>query len=107
MFYRCCRFPPDINNTFIVSDDSSAKQLANDYGATLLTESSLNVSGLNEAVQAGVNKLAEQGIDEGIIIHRIDYVMACARWACSTDFNRLWAVAVSYGRLTLLPQRLL
>lgn len=60
---------PDIDNTLIVSDAAEAQQLARDFGAQCLTESSLNVSGLNEAVQAGVNVLAGRGIDDVMIIH--------------------------------------
>lgn len=60
---------PNIDNILIVSDDNDAGLLAKKYEAELLTESSLNVSGLNEAVQAGVNVLAQRGIDNVMIIH--------------------------------------
>lgn len=60
---------PEIDNTLIVSDDVAAQQLACDYGAELLTESELNVCGLNEAVQAGVGDLARRGFDDVMVIH--------------------------------------
>jgi len=60
---------PDVDNILIVSDAVEAQQLANDYGAQWLSEADLNVSGLNGAIQAGVNDLARRGIDDVMIIH--------------------------------------
>lgn len=60
---------PDVDNILIVSDDDDARLLAKKYGAELLTESSLNASGLNQAVQAGVNVLSQRGINDVMIIH--------------------------------------
>ena len=60
---------PNIDNTLIVSDAPEAQQLARDFGAQCLSESSLNVSGLNGSIQAGVGVLADQGIDDVMIIH--------------------------------------
>lgn len=68
---------PEIENTLIVSDDDDAKQLACHYGAQFLSESSLKVSGLNEAVQAGVRDLAEHGVDDVMVIHG-DLPLICA-----------------------------
>jgi len=60
---------PDVDNILIVSDAVEARQLANDYGAQWLSEADLNASGLNGAIQAGVNDLARRGIDDVMIIH--------------------------------------
>ncbi|WP_346839469.1 2-phospho-L-lactate guanylyltransferase [Microbulbifer sp. SAOS-129_SWC] len=60
---------PDIERTLIISDDPLAKKLAADYGAELLSEAGLQVSGLNPAVQAGVDVLARRGIDDVMVIH--------------------------------------
>jgi len=60
---------PNIDNTLIVSDAAEAQQLARDFDAQWLSESSLKVTGLNGAIQAGVGVLADQGIDDVMIIH--------------------------------------
>ena len=60
---------PDIERTLIISDDPAAKTLAAEYRAELLSESGLQVNGLNPAVQAGVDVLAKRGIDDVMVVH--------------------------------------
>ena len=59
----------DIDNILVISEDVSARQLADQYTAELLTESDLNVHGLNASVQAGMAVLQGRGIEEVMVIH--------------------------------------
>jgi len=60
---------PDLQGTVLVSDDYTVKNLAQQHGLELITERELGVKGLNEVVKATVNKLAQRGIDDVMIIH--------------------------------------
>jgi len=60
---------PDLHGTILVSDDFTVKNLAQQHGLELVTETELGVNGLNEVVQATVNKLALRGIDDVMVIH--------------------------------------
>ena len=60
---------PDIEGTWVVSDDPVAEMLAAEYGAEWVTESILRARGLNWSVQAGVAALAKRGVHDVMVIH--------------------------------------
>lgn len=60
---------PDIDNILLVSDDPDVEQLAASYGVDWLTEQQLGVSGLNDAISAGVDYLCDKGVEEVFVIH--------------------------------------
>ncbi|MCP4996098.1 MAG: 2-phospho-L-lactate guanylyltransferase [Gammaproteobacteria bacterium] len=57
-----------LEGTLLVSADPLARRLAEQYAVTWLAESSLAAQSLNGVVQASVSYLAEQGIDDVLII---------------------------------------
>jgi 2-phospho-L-lactate guanylyltransferase len=60
---------PQIDRLLIVSDDPSAKLLAEHYSVDWWPESELGTSGLNEVVEASAKRLATQGVDSLLVIH--------------------------------------
>lgn len=88
---------PDIDNTLIVSDDPLAAQLARAYGADYLSESGLNASGLNQAVQAGVDELARRGIDEVMVIHGDLPLMSGAELSHLIHMHRQHSIVAAVG----------
>lgn len=60
---------PHLEGTLLISDDPTARLLAELYQVDFLQESALCAEGLNGVVQAGVEHLAENGIDDVMVIH--------------------------------------
>ncbi|GMG88366.1 2-phospho-L-lactate guanylyltransferase [Biformimicrobium ophioploci] len=60
---------PAIENILLVSNEPSGRQLARQFGAEFLSESGLHARGLNQAVKAGVQVLAERGVDNVMVVH--------------------------------------
>lgn len=60
---------PGLDGTLLLSDDSGADLLARKYDVSLLVESSLPVSGLNDCVSAGCQVLRERGTEHVMIVH--------------------------------------
>lgn len=79
---------PGIERTLIISDDPAAKKLAADYSAELLSESGLQVSGLNSAVQAGVDVLAKRGINDVMVVHGDLPLLTVGEITCLLEAHR-------------------
>lgn len=60
---------PHLDGILLLSDDPTARLLAELYQVDFLQESALCARGLNGVVQAGVEYLAEQGINDVMVIH--------------------------------------
>ena len=60
---------PDVDVVLVVSDDPSAKLLAEKYSAELFSEREAGVRGLNGALKAACNQLAAQAVDGVLIVH--------------------------------------
>jgi len=60
---------PYLDGVLLISDDPTARLLAELYHVDYLTESSLCAEGLNGVVQAGVKYLADRGIDDVMVVH--------------------------------------
>ena len=69
---------PDIEGTWVVSDDPVAEMLAAEYGAEWVTESILRARGLNWSVQAGVTALARRGVHDVMVIHGDLPLLTCS-----------------------------
>lgn len=60
---------PLVEGLLLVSSEPSAVLLAQKYGAEVLSDSDLGISGLNSAVHAGVSALGKRKINEVMVIH--------------------------------------
>ncbi len=66
---RVLQHHPDLQGTLVVCDDPLICRLASACGAAHISEATLGAAGLNGAVQAGVARLAQQGVEEVLVLH--------------------------------------
>lgn len=60
---------PDISGVVLVADEPAAEWLARYHDVTLLREAELGVRGLNPILTAALDRLAQRGVDEAIVMH--------------------------------------
>jgi 2-phospho-L-lactate/phosphoenolpyruvate guanylyltransferase len=60
---------PGLEGALLVSDDPTAELLAHKYGAEWVAEAQLQSSGLNGAIAAARDYLAERGVDDVMVLH--------------------------------------
>ncbi|MEE4660035.1 MAG: 2-phospho-L-lactate guanylyltransferase [Halieaceae bacterium] len=90
-----------LEGTLLVSDDAGADLLARKYKVELLVESALPVTGLNQVLNAGCERLAMRGVEDVVIVHSDLPLLSSA--AVSTLLSRYHArdktVVISPDRL--------
>ncbi len=88
-----------ITQTLIVSDDPSAKLLAEHYAVKYWPEQSLAGTGLNGVVSTVAQRLQRQGVDSLLVVHG-DLPLLSA-----DQLNQLIAAHVAAPAVTLAPDR--
>ena len=90
-----------LNGILIVSDDSEAVQLAEQYGVAVIREDRSRGAGLNNAVNCALDRLNSASVDDVMIIHGDLPLVSPA------DLSGLITQHLQLGRpaLTLVPDR--
>jgi 2-phospho-L-lactate guanylyltransferase len=90
----------ELAGILLISDDPSAELLAHKYPIEVIKESELGCSGLNAAVEAGRELLAERGIENMLIVHS-DIPLLGSRQLCRV----IEEYRVSQADMLLVPDR--
>lgn len=92
---------PLIEGVVLVSDDPTARMLAQQYQVEFLDESTLGARGLNEVIQATVGELAKRDIHEVMVIHGDLPLISAAELTRLITIHRTATVPA----LTIAPDR--